>query len=167
MFFPYRHRSPWWHWSAVAGFAVMAAVFAATALLFAGAAVDDRDGPLAMGAAGAFFGLMAAGFAFFGWRGAKGVRRYAAAWAERAPGEDQTRYGITFDVFKVRSLRFDPLGDQGQELPRQLVTGARLRPYDKRTWLHVETSDGGSYWFPTYLMSPADRGEVLRLFGVR
>lgn len=166
MFFAYHHHSPVWHRLVAASLGAMAALFGSVSLLFAWAAVGDRDGPLAMGAVGAFFGAFAVGFGWFAWKGWIGVRRYAAAWAERAPGGEQQRYGITFDVFQVRSVAFDSLGDLETSFPRHEVKSATRRMYDKRPYLHVETTTGFNAWLPTYLLSVEDRSQVFALLGV-
>lgn len=166
MFFPYRHHSPVWHRLTAAGLGLMAALFGGAAVLFGVAAAGDRDGPLGMGAVGAFFGLFALGFGWFARKGWLGVRRYAAAWAERGPGGEQQRYGITFDVFQVRSVAFDSLGDLETSFPRHEVRKATRRWYDKRAYLHVETTTGFNAWLPTYLLSVEDRSRVFELLGV-
>jgi hypothetical protein len=166
VFFAYHHRSPVWHRVTAAALGAMAALFGSVSLLFAWAAVGDRDGPLGMGAVGAFFGAFAVGFGWFARKGWVGTRRYAAAWAERTAGGDQQRYGITVDVFQVRSVAFDSLGDLETSFPRQEVKRAQVRPYDKRSYLHVETTTGFNAWLPTYLLSPQDRGQVFELLGV-
>ena len=55
MFFAYHHHSPVWHRLTAAGLGALAALFGAVSVLFFSAAVGDRDGPLGMGAVGAFF----------------------------------------------------------------------------------------------------------------